>query len=121
MPSSTSSSLSWDSLDPPLQPWIRTAIDVMGFERMTPVQAATIPMFSANKDVVVDSVTGSGKTLAFVIPIIEKLLSERRSSGSPQGKNAHFFALVLAPTRELSEPDILRYRIVFRALSGYSE
>ena len=74
----------------------------MGFERMTPVQAATIPMFSANKDVVVDSVTGSGKTLAFVIPIIEKLLSERRSSGSPQGKNAHFFALVLAPTRELS-------------------
>lgn len=44
-----------------------------GFERATPVQEATIPLFAGNKDVAVDACTGSGKTLAFVVPIIEKL------------------------------------------------
>ena len=44
-----------------------------GFERATPVQEATIPLFAGNKDVAVDACTGSGKTLSFVIPIIEKL------------------------------------------------
>ena len=44
-----------------------------GFERATPVQEATIPLFSGNKDVAVDACTGSGKTFAFVVPIIEKL------------------------------------------------
>lgn len=45
----------------------------LGFERATPVQEATIPLFAGNKDVAVDACTGSGKTLAFVIPIVEKL------------------------------------------------
>jgi ATP-dependent RNA helicase DDX55/SPB4 len=45
----------------------------LGFERTTPVQEATIPLFTGNKDVAVDACTGSGKTLAFIIPIIEKL------------------------------------------------
>lgn len=45
----------------------------LGFERATPVQQATIPLFVGHKDVAVDACTGSGKTLAFVIPIIEKM------------------------------------------------
>jgi len=45
----------------------------LGFERATPVQEATIPLFASNKDVAVDAQTGSGKTLAFVIPVVEKL------------------------------------------------
>ncbi len=44
-----------------------------GFDRATPVQAATIPLFAGHKDVAVDACTGSDKTLAFVIPLIEKL------------------------------------------------
>lgn len=67
-----SKSLEWDNLGFSLLPWIRTGLDVMGFETMTPVQASTIPMLAGNKDVVVDSVTGSGKTAAFVIPVLEK-------------------------------------------------
>ena len=45
----------------------------LGFERATPVQEATIPLFAGNKDVAVDAQTGSGKTLAFVVPVIERL------------------------------------------------
>jgi len=45
----------------------------LGFERATPVQEATIPLFASNKDVAVDAQTGSGKTLAFVVPVVEKL------------------------------------------------
>lgn len=45
----------------------------LGFLTATPVQEATIPLFSGHKDVAVDACTGSGKTLAFVIPVVEKL------------------------------------------------
>ena len=48
-------------------------LEGLGFQRATPVQAATIPLLSGNKDVAVDACTGSGKTLAFVIPVVEKL------------------------------------------------
>lgn len=61
---------------------------------MTPVQASTIPLFMAHKDVVVEAVTGSGKTLAFVIPILEKLL--RRETAL---KANEIGALVISPTR----------------------
>ena len=45
----------------------------LGFLTATPVQEATIPLFSGHKDVAVDACTGSGKTLAFVLPVVEKL------------------------------------------------
>lgn len=44
----------WDALTPPLTEWILDAISSMGFPRMTPVQASTIPLFIKNKDVVVE-------------------------------------------------------------------
>eukprot|EP00741_Cyanophora_paradoxa_P013343 tig00020684_g12886.t1 len=67
------------------------------FERMTPVQASTIPLFLANKDVAVEAVTGSGKSLAYVIPMLEILL--RRESAL---KKSEVGAIVLLPTRELA-------------------
>lgn len=51
---SPGSSRAWDALTPPLAEWIIDAIDSMGFKRMTPVQASTIPLFMAHKDVVVE-------------------------------------------------------------------
>lgn len=95
-----SASLSWEDLNYPIQPWIKTAIDVMGFDTMTPVQASTVPMFARNKDVVVESVTGSGKTVAFVIPILEKIILEEANSSNL--KKGHFHSLIVTPTRELS-------------------
>lgn len=44
----------WDALTPPLAEWLLDAISSMGFSRMTPVQASTIPLFMGNKDVVVE-------------------------------------------------------------------
>lgn len=44
----------WDALTPSLAEWILDAISAMGFARMTPVQASTIPLFMGNKDVVVE-------------------------------------------------------------------
>ncbi|SCU78012.1 LAFA_0A04434g1_1 [Lachancea sp. 'fantastica'] len=95
-----STSLSWNELKYDLQPWIRSAVEGMGFESMTAVQASTIPMFCGNKDVVVESVTGSGKTVAFVIPILEKVIKDVLEGS--QLKKGHFYSLVVSPTRELS-------------------
>ena len=85
---------SFEALTPGLSEWILDAISSMGFTRMTPVQASTIPLFMGNKDVVVEAVTGSGKTLAFLIPIVEKLLRLEEPV-----KKHHVAAIIVAPTR----------------------
>jgi ATP-dependent RNA helicase DDX18/HAS1 len=56
-----------------LSPGTRKAIEGMGFENMTEVQARTIPPLLAGKDVLGAAKTGSGKTLSFLIPAIEML------------------------------------------------
>ncbi|KAI4201288.1 MAG: hypothetical protein LQ350_003326 [Teloschistes chrysophthalmus] len=94
---SSSSSRAWDALTPSLAEWIIDAVDSMGFKRMTPVQASTIPLFMTHKDVVVEAVTGSGKTLAFLIPIVERLLRLEEPT-----KKHHVGAIVISPTRELA-------------------
>ncbi|KAL8696461.1 MAG: hypothetical protein Q9201_007649 [Fulgogasparrea decipioides] len=50
----SASSRTWKTLTPPLAEWIIDAVDSMGFKRMTPVQASTIPLFMTYKDVVVE-------------------------------------------------------------------
>lgn len=55
----------WDALTPPLAEWVIDAINAMGFARMTPVQASTIPLFMGNKDVVVEVRVCYQRCLAF--------------------------------------------------------
>ena len=55
-----------------LSPEILKAVDKLGFEEASPIQAAAIPELLAGRDVVGQSQTGSGKTAAFAIPAIEK-------------------------------------------------
>jgi len=71
---------------------IGKALQNLGYETPTEVQAQVIPAVIAGKDVIVRSQTGSGKTAAFAIPVCEKIVLEQRF---PQ-------ALVLTPTRELA-------------------
>ncbi|GAB20626.1 ATP-dependent DEAD-box RNA helicase DeaD [Gordonia effusa NBRC 100432] len=71
---------------------VRQALDDVGYETPSPIQAATIPPLMAGNDVVGLAQTGTGKTAAFAIPILSRLDSSARK---PQ-------ALVLAPTRELA-------------------
>lgn len=71
---------------------VMKAIERMGFEETTPIQAKTIPLSLQNKDVIGQAQTGTGKTAAFGIPIVEKV----------NVKNSAIQALVVAPTRELA-------------------
>jgi ATP-dependent RNA helicase DDX55/SPB4 len=88
---------SFHSIKPPLSSGVINYIVSKGFHCMTPVQAATLPLFLTNKDVAVQAVTGSGKTLGFLIPMVEMIL--RRTSLL---KSRQIGGLVLSPTRELA-------------------
>jgi ATP-dependent RNA helicase RhlE len=65
----------------------------MGFTRPTPIQRDAIPPALAGRDLLACAMTGSGKTAAFVLPILHRLMPERRGTTR---------ALVLTPTRELA-------------------
>jgi ATP-dependent RNA helicase DeaD len=65
----------------------------MGFARPTPIQVAFIPKALSGRDCIGQARTGTGKTAAFVIPILEQI----------DHNSEDLQAIVLAPTRELSE------------------
>ena len=68
-------------------------LTTLGYTSPTPIQEQAIPLIHQGKDVIAQAKTGSGKTLAFALPLILKL-----------DENEHFpQALIIAPTRELSE------------------
>lgn len=69
----------------------------LNFSRPTPIQARTIPIALAGKDIVAGAVTGSGKTAAFLIPIMERLSYRQRSADDAKSR-----VVVLCPTRELA-------------------
>lgn len=60
-----------------LTPQTTQAIERMGFDTMTEVQARTIPPLLAGKDVLGAARTGSGKTIAFLVPSVELLSTLR--------------------------------------------
>ncbi|WP_313035916.1 DEAD/DEAH box helicase [Massilia alkalitolerans] len=68
------------------------ALKDVGYETPSPIQAATIPLLLANRDVLGQAQTGTGKTAAFALPILSRIDIKQ---AVPQ-------ALVLAPTRELA-------------------
>lgn len=68
------------------------ALDDVGYETPSAIQAATIPTLLSGRDVVGLAQTGTGKTAAFALPILARLDVSQKT---PQ-------ALVLAPTRELA-------------------
>lgn len=95
-PEQALSTKKFDELDlpDPLMQGIRDA----GFEKLTPIQALTLPYTLAGKDVAGRAQTGTGKTAAFLIAAFNRLL---RSPQKEQFDRSAPRALVLAPTREL--------------------
>src|ERR1051326_4079061 len=75
-----------------LSPELLKAIDKLGFEQASPIQAEAIPVLMQGRDIVGQSQTGSGKTAAFVVPAIEKVDAGQRTVQ----------VLILCPTRELA-------------------
>ncbi len=71
---------------------ILRAITEMGFEYMSPIQAAAIPVMMKGTDLIGQAQTGTGKTAAFGIPTLQSVDPE----------NKHLQAVILCPTRELA-------------------
>jgi len=77
----------------PLSPAMLANLVSLGYQTMTPIQAASLPTVLANQDLIAQAKTGSGKTAVFGIGLLAKL-------------NVPLFrvqALVLCPTRELAD------------------
>jgi len=68
------------------------ALDDVGYETPSPIQAKVIPHMLQGKDVLGQAQTGTGKTAAFALPILSRIDLRQKD---PQ-------VLVLAPTRELA-------------------
>ena len=71
---------------------ILEALNDLGYEKPSPIQAECIPHLLGGRDVLGMAQTGSGKTAAFSLPLLNNIDPELRA---PQ-------ILVLAPTRELA-------------------
>lgn len=70
---------------------VQQAIDEMGFEEPSPIQAQCIPLVLTGGDVIGQAQTGTGKTAAFGIPLVERATPAK-----------HVQSLILTPTRELA-------------------
>lgn len=68
------------------------SVNNMGFEEATPIQAQSIPLALAGKDLIGQAQTGTGKTAAFGLPMIESI----------DMKDSKVQGIVIAPTRELA-------------------
>ena len=71
---------------------ILKALNDVGYETPSPIQAETIPLLLSGRDVLGQAQTGTGKTAAFALPALSNIDISQRD---PQ-------ILVLAPTRELA-------------------
>ncbi len=83
-------------------------LNQLGYTAMTAIQAASLPLALAGKDLIAQASTGSGKTVAFGLPLVEKL-----DSALWQAQ-----ALVLCPTRELADQVTAEIRKLARAVGN---
>jgi len=89
----------------PLSPATLANLQQLGYESMTPIQAASLPVALAGQDLIAQAKTGSGKTAAFALALLAKL-------------NPRWFAvqaMVLCPTRELADQVTVEIRRLARA------
>ena len=89
----------------PLAPHVLANLQSLGYTQMTPIQAATLPLALAGRDLIAQARTGSGKTAAFALALLASL-NPRRFAVQ---------ALVLCPTRELAEQVTQEIRRLARA------
>jgi ATP-independent RNA helicase DbpA len=80
-------------------------LEQMGYRDMTPIQEKSLPAILEGRDVIAQAKTGSGKTAAFGLGILHRLNPSRWVVQ----------ALVICPTRELSEQVAAELRRLARA------
>ncbi len=77
----------------PLKPSLLQNLNSLGYDKMTPIQAHSLPLILAGTDVIAQAKTGSGKTAAFGIGLLSRLVVP----------NFGVQGMVLCPTRELAD------------------
>ena len=83
-------------------------LDTLGYTEMTQIQAQSLPLILAGKDVIGQGKTGSGKTAAFGLGLLEKLAVKRFRVQS----------LVICPTRELADQVAKEIRRLARSVQN---
>lgn len=101
----TSESITFSDLDLPEA--VLSALDKIGYETPSPIQAEAIPLLTQGHDLIGQAQTGTGKTAAFALPMLAKIDAEQKE---PQ-------LLVLAPTRELA----IQVAEAFQAYATFSK
>jgi ATP-independent RNA helicase DbpA len=89
-----------------LQTALLKNLESLDYRVMTPIQAQSLPLVLAGKDVIAQAKTGSGKTAAFGLGLLEKL----------DVKLFRVQSLVLCPTRELADQVAKELRRLARAI-----
>ncbi len=84
------------------------AVDEVGYEAPSSIQAAAIPPLLAGRDLLGQAQTGTGKTAAFALPLLSKL-----------DLDPHLQVLVLTPTRELALQVAEAMQTYARHLKGF--
>src|ERR1700744_5930151 len=87
------------------------ALTAEGYTTPTPIQAQAIPALLIGSDVLGIAQTGPGKTAAFALPMLHKLMENKKTAKPHRPR-----ALVLSPTRELA----LQIRDGFAAYGRHS-
>ncbi|MEO5354772.1 MAG: DEAD/DEAH box helicase [Magnetococcus sp. XQGC-1] len=103
---------------------VARGIEACGFTDCTPIQALTLPMTLAGRDVAGQAQTGTGKTAAFLIAAMSRVLAvDGQAAATPsssRGQSAEGCGapriLVIAPTREL----VVQIEQDARALGAYT-
>lgn len=80
-----------------LDPALLKALEQEGYSTPTPIQAQAIPSLLEGKDLLGIAQTGTGKTAAFALPILHRLVADRKAAPRNGAR-----ALILSPTRELA-------------------
>lgn len=73
-------------------------IETLTWQQPTAVQESAVPTLLTGADCVAVANTGSGKTAAFLLPLLERLVREKKSA-----KPRKVRALILSPVRELAQ------------------
>ena len=89
----------------PLAPQTLANLAQLGYARMTPIQAASLPSALLGHDLIAQAKTGSGKTAAFALALLANLNPRRFA----------IQAMVLCPTRELADQVTTEIRRLARA------
>jgi ATP-dependent RNA helicase DeaD len=92
-----------------LAPAVYEAVQSLGYETATPIQARCIPHLLAGRDLLGQAQTGTGKTAAFALPLLSRIEPD---AVAPQ-------VLVLTPTRELALQVAEAFQRYARGMRGF--